>query len=483
MLWPNYVWIFHDHTVEDLILNSECGHKNITMALEGVFLFRYRLETDSDTRLVSGRTSAEEFPDDSQLTENIYSRAVYDSIWAFALALNRSLGVINQTALQTYAFGNDEVSKVIKREMQNVNFYGLTGRISFSNTTRETNTIVDIYQVRRGTDFHVGVYNPATDSVNISMDVPRDRFENKFITISLGLRCVALTAAGVLFILTTVSLIMFIVFVDTPEIKAASPILSTVIFIGCYFLSIAGILTSLRDFAIQDSNTTPYTVICNTELWFATLGINLVFSTLFVRLLRVYRIFFNYRKMGKLWSNSSMIVMIACVVLPSIIFLLLWTVIDPLRTKRQAAAFKASSDPPFFEISQSCSSKYLAAWLTLLLAYGSVILCFVVCLAFKTRKVRLDTFRDTRAVNAFIFMTAIVLGVCIPFTILFTTSDDKITGFVLQFLAILLTGSLCQGFLFAPKFFMLFLEKVKRAPVRRKSFLDTGYSSNTPLSI
>ena len=170
-------------------------------------------------------------------------------------------------------------------------------------------------------------------------------------------------------------------------------------------------------------------MICNTELWFATLGINLVFSTLFVRLLRVYRIFFNYRKMGKLWSNSSMIVMIACVVLPSIIFLLLWTVIDPLRTKRQAAAFKASSDPPFYEISQSCSSKYLAAWLTLLLAYGSVILCFVVCLAFKTRKVRLDTFRDTRAVNAFIFMTAIVLGVCIPFTILFTTRDDKITSF------------------------------------------------------
>ena len=72
------------------------------------------------------------------------------------------------------------------------------------------------------------------------MDVPRDRFENKFITISLGLRCVALTAAGGLFILTTVSLIMFIVFVDTPEIKAASPILSTVILHRLLFFEYRG---------------------------------------------------------------------------------------------------------------------------------------------------------------------------------------------------------------------------------------------------
>ena len=47
------------------------------------------------TQLVSGRTSVEEFPDNSQLTENIYSRVVYDSIWAFALALYRSLRLLN----------------------------------------------------------------------------------------------------------------------------------------------------------------------------------------------------------------------------------------------------------------------------------------------------------------------------------------------------------------------------------------------------
>ena len=102
------------------------------------------------------------------------------------------------------------------------------------------------------------------------------------------------------------------------------------------------------------------------------------------------------------------------------------------------------------------------------------------CLAIKTRKVTLDTFKDTKAVNSFIFMTAIILGVSIPFTILFTITDNNTiaASFVFQFLAILLTSALCQAFLFAPKYFRLLRKKTHRAPTRRVSFaVDPGYSS------
>ena len=485
LLWPNYVWIFHDHTIADLIANSNCGEVNITQALEGVFLFRFRLLPDSDTQLVSGQTSTEEFPDGSELAGNKYSRAVYDSIWTFALALNRTQNVLNSSALQTYSWNNSEVTTVIEREMQNVTFSGASGAISFSSTTREANTTVNIYQVKGGEAVHIGVYSPTTDSVtlvmNITADVPSDRFETTFVKVPLGLRCAALSSAAVLFLITTISLIMFIAFLDTPDIKAASPILSIVIFIGCYFLNVAAILSALRDFTIQESNITPYAIVCNCEVWFAALGLKLIFSTLFVRLLRVYRIFFNYSKMGKLWSNGSMFLMILLMVLPSVILLLLWTTIDPLRTKIEDTVFMASSDPPFTEISQSCSSEYLPAWLVPLLAYGTLILSLVVCLAIKTRKVTLDTFRDTKAVNSFIFMTAIILGICIPFTILFTITDNKTASasFVFQFMAILLTSALCQVLLFAPKYFTLLRDKTHRAPRRKISFVDTGYASRT----
>ena len=460
LLWPNYVWIFHDHTIADLIANSNCGEVNITRALEGVFLFRFRLLPDSDTQLVSGQTSTEEFPDGSELAGNKYSRAVYDSIWTFALALNRTQNVLNSSALQTYS--------VIEREMQNVRFSGASGAISFNNTTREANTTVNIYQVRGGEAVYIGFYSPTTNNItlyNTTADVPSDRFETAFVKVPLGLRCAALGSAAVLFLITTISLIMFIAFLDTPDIKAASLILSIMIFIGCYFLNVAAILTALRDFTIQESNTTPYAIVCNCEVWFAVLGLKLIFSTLFMRLLRVYRIFFNYSKMGKLWSNSSMVLVILLMVLPSVILLLLWTTIDPLRTKIEDTVFKASSDPPFTEISQSCSSEYLPAWLVPLLVYGTVILSLVVCLAIRTRKVTLDTFRDTKAVNSFIFMMAIILGICIPFTILFTIADNKTASasFVFQFMAILLTSVLCQVLLFAPKYFALLREKIHYA--------------------
>ena len=58
--WPDFVWLFHDLSIEDLILSTEkCGNDTMQTAVEGVFLMRYRLQPNPNTFLVSGPTYSE----------------------------------------------------------------------------------------------------------------------------------------------------------------------------------------------------------------------------------------------------------------------------------------------------------------------------------------------------------------------------------------------------------------------------------------
>ena len=59
---------------------------------------------------------------------------------------------------------------------------------------------------------------------------------------SAAITAVLLTIEAVLIILTTVILILFLYYRNAPEIKATSPYLSLIMFLGCYFLFAHGMI-------------------------------------------------------------------------------------------------------------------------------------------------------------------------------------------------------------------------------------------------
>ena len=48
--WPDFVWLLHDLSIEDLIFSTEkCDKDTMQTAVEGVFLMQYRVQPNSNT--------------------------------------------------------------------------------------------------------------------------------------------------------------------------------------------------------------------------------------------------------------------------------------------------------------------------------------------------------------------------------------------------------------------------------------------------
>ena len=452
--WPDFVWLFHDLSFEELMESTQnCSSDTMLRALEGVFLLQYRLQPNSSTTLVSGQTYSEyrrklqeHIPG---AKENRDANALHDSIWVFALALNKSMS----EELETYASELDKsiVTTLVERNLRAVNFSGALGDIAF-NDEREVVTMVNISHVREGKLIYVGHYNPLTENVTVQLPperIPKDYFDTN-VTATTGLIITTFVAVIILCIFTTVVLVLVIYYWNKPSIKATSPFLSLLILAGCYMLYIGCFIAGVRE-SIDSQYFGP---LCQAQLWFCTTGLELIYSALFMRLLRIYRLFFFiFEKPGKLWSNQSMVVLTFIPVSVVIILLTLWSAVDPFVTRYSPPLFRPMGNPPHYMVNVFCQSRALIVWLLVIL-YGvnGVTVVAVAVLAILTRKVHLDCFNDTKQVNIFVFST--VISVCIWFSYLplfVYIVPSPTAGYVFSVLSYLVIPFLCKVFLFVPK--------------------------------
>ena len=469
--WPEFVWVFHDHSFEDLMDSTDkCSNETMLRALEGVFLLQYRHQPDPNTTLVSGQTYGEylmELQDHIGTQENQHANALHDSIWAFALALNSSMS-------ESYGPGLDKsnVTALVEPNLKTVRFSGTLGDVTF-NEKREVVTEVDIYHVREGRVIHAGHYNPLTDNVTVylPLEVPSDDFEVIPFTLPVAFSIVTYICTVALLVFTTVVLVLFIYYWNKPSIRAASPYLSLLVFVGCYMLYIGCLLAGAAEISAEHFGS-----LCLAQMWFCATGVQLIYSALFMRLLRIYRIFFNvFEKPGIFWSDQAMVGMTFIPVSVTVVLLTLWSVLDPIVTGKAPPSLVPTSDPPYYRVDIFCVSDHLFVWLSVIL-YG-VNGCTVVgvaVLATLTRKIHLDCFKDTKQVNAFVVSTTICLCVWLPYTIVLANflllAEAAYVFNVIPYFAI---PFLCKVFLFVPKIWSARHERQRR---RRRS---TNYISST----
>ena len=441
--WPEFVWLFHDLSVEDLKESTgNCSRETMLRAVEGVFLLQYRLEPNPNTILVSGQTYQEYLMElqtyDMQGTqENQYANALHDSIWAFALGLsNLTLEELHTTTL-------------VEQNLKTVHFTGALGEISFRE--REVVNDVDIFHVRNGELVHTGNYNPRSGNLTILLSpeiIPSDDFETNVVILNRAFIVVTYTIVGALLVFTTFVLVLFIYYWNKPSIKASSPILSILIFAGCYMIYVGCLIAGANDI-----NPTILGCMCLAQVWFNAIGVQLVYSALFVRMLRIYRIFFKvFSKPGKIWSDQALLALSFIPTLITILVMILWTVVDPIVTG-YTAVFEMGYDPPQHAVHVSCMGDHLIEWLLVVLCVlDGVTILGVVILATLTRKVHLDCFKDTNQVNKFVFSTVICLCIWLPYTVVFTNVlFIPEAAQVFTILPYLVITFLCIRFLFVPK--------------------------------
>ena len=446
--WPQlkHTWIVYEHQVEDFFrATSTCNNDTMRSALEGVLLVQYQLSiNDSNKVMVSGQTYREYYDDylerlsqvasqySTSMYPNFYSNALHDSVWAITIALNASLQAMEETTdkIQFLETANNELS--------NVSFTGALGDVDFDNNG-ESKVAVNIFQIRNAT---ARLYTIISDRQCNETGIGKspDRISRIYNLQSAAITAVLLTIEAVLIILTTAMLILFLYYRNAPEIKATSPYLSLVMFLGCYSLFASAIIIVISPAVIHDGN-----FFCNAPIWSVLLGLYLIFSPLIMRMVRVYRIFNYFSKLGKRWSDGVLFAGILLIVGVSILFLTLQRVLGSDNRIDNVMLVTPEGSFPHYDIIQSCTPPNMVFnvlhFLQIVLLY-----LIVVLLAILTRKVRLQHFKDTKKVNIFIYSDVLITGILLPLPMIISGREVYIT-----FVQVNSHAILCQMFLFLPK--------------------------------
>ena len=470
-IWPTYVWIFRSLRVEDFrtfVCNNDSTA--IMKAVDNAFFINYKFETSlQDEPLVSGDTYQEYRQEyhrrlgSKSVAGYLYANALHDSIWAFALALNSSLDTLTSQDLDlvNYQLGKSNVTSIIESSVRDLNFSGTLGQIYFTDE-REAETMVDILQVKNGSAVRIGYYNPQSQNLALQLlpeTLPQDDFGKVRRRLNPAAPIVTLTVTAILIVATTVVLFLFLYHWNKPAIKATGPFLGLILLFGCYVLYMAVLLVAVREYHNN------FGQLCQAIFWFGYIGIELIYATLFARLLRVYRFFFYVfeKPVKRWWSDWSMIVLILLIVSIVVLVLLLWSTVDPLITT-ESSFFDASARPPSYSVTLFCFSNFFWIWLSLIFyGYNSLTILAVCILAVMTRNIKHECFKDTKKVNAFVFVSILALIICFGFATTFaaTNVEEIELAYTFDCLPYVLIAVFCKVFLFLPKVWSARVEKPK----------------------
>ena len=209
-------------------------------------------------------------------------------------------------------------------------------------------------------------------------------------------------AAAAVVIFTTIQLVLFMYlhYNNSKVVRATSPYLSLVMFVGCYLFCLAAIFSITQGSFLLSSSMFSATMCI--LLLSAVNALSLTLTTLFIKLLRVYHIFksSNHLKsnLGKKFKNYSLLFFILLLALtPNIVFLLsLMFEIPKMSSYIKDSLFinvvhirLTGTGPPYVAV--GCMFAYLALFLLLILF-----------LAIRTRKIEYKNFKDTKKINIFI---------------------------------------------------------------------------------
>ena len=465
LTYPHYTWI---HVTNPKWLIDKKYFNYIT-ARGHIFLHTKDQVNSKNTRLVSSETfsifSAKVQALYRKQIQNISSEFIevethyYDQVWAIALAVNNSLSELKNRnlSIDNYTIGQPTVTAVIEEQLKKLRFQGASGWIEF-NQYRSVSSPIEVFWIphcHNETYKRVGIYNilhPSDFHVNInSSDISSDTVPRvyEYILISLPVAVMLYILTGGVIIFTTIQLILYLSYRSHNVIKATSPFLSLLMFAGCYLFCAAAIqLITIGSFVLSPE---AFTAMAITNFTFIINGISLILVTLFIKLLRVYRIFTCWDKdLGKQWNNLSLLLTILLLsIFPNIVLAVLIALKPPTHSSYYYKFFKGSL--PLIEIHTRIEPTSIYIFLILAGIYVAVFLTLVLYLGICNRKIKMKNFNNTG--QLVLLLAVLVIAICLTIsivTIFLVREQEPIANAVMVTLFLIFVTA-CQLILFLPK--------------------------------
>ena len=479
LVYPRYTWI-HIEKLQSYYESSKLRHEVYNATRGHMYLFVQREPEQNDTIMLSGKTYAtlrRELSEDFTLLKEIYNEsrssplgfvnACYDQLWAMALALDKAFPILRgrNFTIDNYTIGQNDITAVMEEQMANLSFQGAGGWIKF-NQHRGVSTPVEVYWILDdGKQEHVGIYDPLNPSdfcvhINASK-LPNDILQRtyKLIHIPLPVVVVFYILTGAVIIFITIQLIVYFYYREHKVIKATSPYLSLLMFVGCYLLCFSTVLLITYNSSFETSPRI-YALLFRFAFVGVVNGYNFILSTLFLKLLRVKHVFNFSSKLrshlGKRWSNVSLffIIMILTVIINLILVLIL---------VQEQPLFNAVASPTKSSVYNThlvLSDREIIVRVGLLVAYLVIFFLVIVYLAIRTRKIEYRNFKDTKKILVFLllfFILAVLSGAGFR---LLSLKNQVVQANILLISCSLCFPLLCQLVLFTTKVLPVVNEKL-----------------------
>jgi ABC-type branched-subunit amino acid transport system substrate-binding protein len=484
--YPRYQWIWMGRSTSEFEENISftyihskysCSNRTLLSALVGSLFVNYQLKR-SDNNVTKANITYDQYwdlynervklyndglakykapGDPSAYAEtNRYATIVFDAVWAFALAMHKAAKTVNLTSYGLQ-LGRFEESNIIRDILYNHTFEGVSGHISFEHTNGYTQRLMEVLQV-----YEQNNYTPIgyiVDQVLIIRTTPSlvpDEFRESLQLVNDGVALALSLLTATIVVLNIALHILSILYRDHPSIKAQSPKLSQISYVGFYIFAVGTLLSTM--YKAIDLDRVTYGNICQAIWpWFFSISFSVFFAPICARTWRLYRIFAHYLNPGPFISEPVLFSFIALVVTIDVLLAIIWTSLDPLQGEELKFDYDGNGD---FSLRLSCDCQYTVYWFSAVYLLKFILLLTTVVLSVLTRGITNEKFK-TSFLRVFVYLFALIWAIGLPLYYFLSYQSlniyfDYIT-LALMCNALLLFSVL---FVFLPPTFPLFKEKL-----------------------
>ena len=486
LVFPTYQWMFMeaiDSVFKEISFTYDgrlfkCSNHDIGIGLKGgiSLLPNAVAKSNSDNTITDVGLSPKEYSEqyESQLKKyanrfhlksipqpSEWAKGFYDAVWALAFAINSSLQELN-TNLTEINPGSNDLAQIIRKYMFTVNIQGVTGRINFDNNTGfNSDGTINVYQYEQNrTSTKIGSYtqNVFTSLSNATPVFINATFDQVYDHVNTSVSAILILINFIALVLTISAQVVNICYRKHKLIKASSPSLNLLIFIGCYAIIIGGVLHVIAE-TLKDVDFNIKVCLCSIVPWLLNTGATLIMGTVCMKTWRLHRIYINTKKLRnkkmKFFSNSWLGVFVIALVVCDTFVCILWCSTDLLMPKQsREIGYVSANEFPVITVNEVCYSKFTIYWLMLLFTpKGVLILCsFILALLTRINK------EEFRTINIIImaYLLSILFGLGAPIYAIIHIVGTSISLKVAT-LSILLNilVSICVLVLFLPPVYVL----------------------------
>lgn len=429
MVYPAYQWVVISNTFDEIAVDVNfmfngqfysCSKENMKAnVLQRVLFLNFQLfhinQTQPSTfsqysfkqydNQIRNELNEYNKQNNKNVTYSAHTSYFYDSLWAWSLVLDRVTKKVPGLDLTQYRYGNSFMTNMFLDEFYGLDFDGVSGRIKFDNMSGLSPRIISVVQAINGTAVEVAYYDGTHLKTTDTLHTINDSFTDRIMTIGLTEFIIYLVVVIIELFGVIIMHILTIKYRTHQAVKASSPKISQLTFIGMYLFLLIIFIYTLRNYLLFNDDTT---VILCSIMWGYILPISftLAFGTVAVRTWRLYRIFTHYLNPGKYIADRYLLTFVFIFVSVDVLLGTIWVVIDP---QQVVYATEIVTDGPesFNIIVKRCFSNNPYWTLGLIFGYRAIIhLCNLV-LTFLTRKIKNQSFR-TKTLRLLVYLASFV---------------------------------------------------------------------------